>query len=51
MFKDNVRERLLEAKKWDYEKDAVILMRVANIIRKKIFKRTYYRFTGQLTDE
>ena len=51
MFKDNVRERLLEAKKRDYERDAVILMRVANIIRNKIFKSTHYRFTGQLTDE
>ena len=26
-------------------------MRVANIIRNKIFKNTHYRFTGQLTDE
>ena len=51
MFKDNVRERLLEAKKRDYENDAVILMRVENIIRNKIFKSTHYRFTGQLTEE
>ena len=42
---------MLEAKKRDYEKDAVILMRVTNIIRNKIFKSTHYRFTGKLTDE
>ena len=51
MFKDNVRKRLLEAKKRDYERDTVILVRVTNIIRNKIFKSTHYRFTGQLTDE
>ena len=51
MFNDNVRERLLEAKKQDYESDAVILIRVANKIRKKIFKSTHYKFTGQLTDK
>ena len=51
MFKDNVREILLEAKKRDYEKDAVIFMRIANIMRNKIFISTHYKFTGQLTDE
>ena len=51
MFKDNVREIFLDSKKRTYERDAVILMRVANIIRNKIFKSTHHRFTGQLTDE
>ena len=42
MFKNNVGERLLEAKKEDYKKDVVVLMRAVNIIRKEIFKKALY---------
>ena len=41
---------MLEAKKQDYERDAVVLMRNVNIIRNEIFKK-HYTFTEPLTDE
>ena len=41
---------MLGAKKRDYERDAVVLIRTANIIRNDIYIN-HYTFTGSLTDE
>ena len=49
-FSESTGSTLLEASQRDHDKDAVILMRAAQIVRKDIFQ-TKHRFQGSLLDD